>query len=580
MLESFRVSAEQTVQSAATRLFMCWAFAVSYFAMIVMVSPLILKDVVGADDAAMWQGRLASITGASGLVLCAALGYASDRWGRLFFIRLWAVCFFLASVAVVYAEATRTMTGLIVSRIVPFSVASALTYALAADIARDTSEVLKAHTALGATFSSAMLVGNLIAAVLGFMFGRIAVLVTGSLCMLVSVYLAFNHLSAGAGGQQQQHQLTSSQRAAAAEQQLAASGREDLYSAAHDAKIGVAHNINGNSNVYSNNSGDESSGLVTPALRGDDAVWRGSPAPPSLNSNYGNHNYCSEQYNNNPHHGATPSAVEATGMDALRLLQKDPLLRNLVVAFALLRCANVNSFLVWVLFVNLRFEWGLHEMSAYLIGLGLLGAAMQALFVRYSNGLATPGSEVTTASKMAGSTAAAGVKVRRLFFGLMVLAILLCIAYGAAPTSAWMYALTVPGGIVAILPAMFTSKIASLSREANLTGFCLGFVGSLQNFFEIFLGVMFGRLLQIAIRNYEPTSWQYGLPYYANAILYTLVCVIVVYSHFAHGTTRELWMEHAVDFDATAAAREREREALAGEQRDGNVSTQQQQQQQ
>lgn len=502
LFNSFAVSTTNPqVQSGATRLFAFWSMAVSYFAMLIMISPLLLKDITGADAAAEWQGTLTSTTAFMGLILCSILGYLSDHFGRLVFIRLWSLCYVGASLGMIFCEVTGSLNGLLFARLVPFSVASALTYAFASDIATDSSEVLKAHSSLGATFSVSLLIGNVMTAGLGMMFSRLVVLISGMFLALGACYLAFFSL-----GQIVLHQ----------EQNNNSININNINKNKENTKVDVAVE-----------KGEE-----------DDCDSRLSPEPifmsPSILS--GDSSFNEGAFSKKTNHlkkNSTSATEHRSWLEALCILGKDPLAFNLVFAYSIFRCANVNSFAVFVLFVDRKFGWSIQDIAFFLCLIGLIGAVVQALVVRWMNDY------LNHLPPLEG-----GAKLLKFFFALLLSTPFISIGYGAAPSGAFMYAIALPAGVVTVLTAIFTSKIASLTKPDGLTGFSLGLVGSLQNLIESVLGMVWGKLLSYSIVNFDPSSFAFGLPYYVNAGVYAIVFLLVLYAHNVHGSNRSLWLEN------------------------------------
>jgi putative exporter of polyketide antibiotics len=111
-----------------------------------------------------------------------------------------------------------------------------------------------------------------------------------------------------------------------------------------------------------------------------------------------------------------------------------------------------------------------------------------------------------------------------------------------------MYLTGICSSALTILPALFASKIASLSKDEGFTGFSLGLVGTLQNLGETFLGVAMGELLSYSLRTYSPNSWSFGLPYFVNSLFYLSVALVLCYAHYRYGVHRDIWVSQGVTF--------------------------------
>lgn len=594
LLDSLQVSRVPSIQRAANAAFLLWGVVVSEFAVLVIVSPLMLKDIVGEADAAAWQGTLTSVTAASGLLLCALVGWASDRYGRLVFMRIWVILFFLASVVVLHSELTRTLTGLVFARLLPFSVFGTLTYALTSDLSRDSSEVLKAHQFLGGTFSVAMLLGNVAAGGLTLMFpgNRVWILVMGIVLNATSVWCAFNYLEAPPADNSIPSPMSASSIASSPITSInnnisasSTSTKQQQQQQRHEMRNSSSLNMRRHAN----------SGSIGPAttsiLADDDGNEATPPTGVACGTFPSSATTSSEQQQSagNVMNATTspfspdplPTATAAAGlfpllatplgipdkildageklytnnsssnvsfMEGIALLRKDPFLRNTILSFSLIRVCNINSFSIFILFANHRLGWTIVHVSCYLIGLGLVGAISQAFFLKTMNSL----TERVTRGEL--TTQAAGEIVLKVFWFLMLLTVPTCAWYGLATSSAMMFLVTIPAGVCAILPGIFTAKISAIAKEHKLTGWSLGLVGTTQNLIESVLGIVFGYLLKYALTSYADNELAFGLPYYVNAVCYACVCLLMYMSHVWHGTNRTSWTE----FEVVAAGQQQE----------------------
>jgi MFS transporter, DHA1 family, tetracycline resistance protein len=410
------------------KLCLTWGFIVSSWAAIGATAPLLLKDIVGSADAAWWQGVFTATTAVSGALFCMALGYLSDKAGRLAMLLPWITAFFLSTVCVVYADVTRSVWFLWAARLPALAVPSAITFAFASDVVHG-KEVLEAHGLLGATFGISLLLGSVMCGVLGRYVSRFAALCGASLLATCAAFVA-------------------------------------------------------------------ASTIVPPT----NAILSPNGGSPSSS-------------------GSARSFI-----DAARVVQKDPLLRLLIVAFALLRVCNVNSYFMFVLFTNFRLGWQTFDAAIALGLVGSLGVLWQLFGLKYI---------VQTHDNV----------VPFLLFSLAINPITM-IGYGVATTSAGMYCVVILGSVSGIAASILTAKISVLAAECGAAGMALGLVGSVQNVVEIFASLMFGEVLAWSMRTYSPEDIGLGTPYFINAAAYACVIVLVCVAHFRYGTSRLQWVGH------------------------------------
>ena len=203
---------------------------------------------------------------------------------------------------------------------------------------------------------------------------------------------------------------------------------------------------------------------------------------------------------------------------------QDPLLRSLIIAFALLRVGNVNSMLMFTLYSNYRFNWDMFDVASMLGVAGALGVVWQLVGVkyivdRYDN-------------------------VVPFLIGTLALLPIATAGKGLA-TQGWHLwvcgLLTSVGGVTA---SIFNTKITVLASDDGLSGTALGLVGTLQNGMEIVLSIFFGNLLAWVFEVYPKSSTMLGLPYFINAFTYVLCIGFVLYGHIRFGHTHATWLSH------------------------------------
>lgn len=211
-------------------------------------------------------------------------------------------------------------------------------------------------------------------------------------------------------------------------------------------------------------------------------------------------------------------------LDAARIVRKDYLLRILIVAFAIVRVGNVNSYFMFVLFTNFRLGWQTFDAAIALGIIGSLGVLWQIFGVKY---IVQKHDNV----------------VPFLLVSLGCYPVLM-IGYGLATTSTAMYCVAVIGSVAGVAASIFTAKISVLAAEVGVAGTSLGLVGSLQNLIEIFSALLFGRLLSWSMDQYKPEDLLLGLPYFANALVYIAAILMVMYGHVRYGLNRPQWIGH------------------------------------
>lgn len=409
------------------KLCLTWGFIVSSWAALGATTPLLLKDIVGSADAAWWQGVFTATTAMSGALFCTALGYLSDKTGRITMLLPWITAFFLATVCVVYADVLHNVWFLWIARLPALAIPSAILFAFASDVVQG-KEVLEAHALLGATFGISLLGGSVLCGLLGRFVSRFAALTSASFMATCAAFVA-------------------------------------------------------------------ATTVVPPAFN-----LLSSPTSPSS------------------------AGKNLAFLETARVVHKDPLLRLLIFAFALLRVANVNSYFMFVLFTNFRLGWETFDAAIALGLVGSLGVLWQLFGLKYI---------VATHDNV----------VPFLLFSLVVNPITM-IGYGVATSSTAMYCVVVLGSMSGIASSILTAKISVLAAESGVAGMALGLVGSLQNLIEVFASLLFGELLAWAMRHYQPSDIELGIPYFVNALVYASVIGIIYYAHHRHGTARLQWVGH------------------------------------
>lgn len=421
--------ADPEARKVIFKLCLTWGFIVSSWAAIGATAPLLLKDIVGPANAAWWQGVFTATTAVSGALFCMALGYLSDKSGRLAMLLPWITAFFLSTVCVVYAEVMHSVWFLWVARLPALAVPSAITFAFASDVVHG-KEVLEAHGLLGATFGVSLLLGSVMCGLVGRFVSRFAALTSASLLATCAAFVA-------------------------------------------------------------------ASTVVPPTSQLLSPSTASSP---------------------------TSTSSARSFVDAARVVQKDPLLRLLIIAFALLRVCNVNSYFMFVLFTNFRLGWETFDAAIALGLVGSLGVLWQLFGLKYI---------VQTHDNV----------VPFLLFSLAVNPITM-IGYGVATTSAGMYCVVILGSVSGIAASILTAKISVLAAECGAAGMALGLVGSVQNLVEVFASLMFGELLAWSMRTYKPDDIGMGTPYFVNAAAYAGVVLLVCFAHYRYGASRLQWVGH------------------------------------
>ncbi|KEG11344.1 transporter [Trypanosoma grayi] len=209
-------------------------------------------------------------------------------------------------------------------------------------------------------------------------------------------------------------------------------------------------------------------------------------------------------------------------MNSLRVVCKDTLLRNLILALALLRVGNVNTHMMLVLFVDYRLGWGLMEVSA-LTG---ISAALAVVFQLV-------GIKCVVTSNV----------VLPVLFMTLALAPVVAAGYAMAMTGFQLYVVSLLSAMTTLASTIFNAKVAALASDNGVAGLALGCVGTVQNLLEIVASLFLGRLMSWSFVNYPPTHILSGLPFLVNGLFLTSVVVIVLYSHRRYGAGRVSWEE-------------------------------------
>lgn len=421
------------VKSLIYRLCLIWALIASSWVILQTSVPLILKDIVGRSDAAEWMGIFTATTGVSGLIFCSALGYFSDRLGRMELLNPWVVAWLGGSMCILYGEITENVYALWLPRIVALSIPSTILHAYTSDFV-DGPALLQTHGYLGASFGVSVLGGSIACAVLGQMYSR-------SASIVLAVALA--SLAVGA----------------------------------------------------------------------------------SFATKY-------------PPHTAKNSL--GSYLNALHIVRRDPLLRNIIIAFSLMRVANVNAFFMFVLYSNYRVGWGIVDTSIALGISGFLGVVWQIVGVKYIANRHHITIEV--------------------LFAVLVGAPIVMAVYGTVTTTAGMYGAVLCGSAVSVGMSIFTSKIAALGAEDGIAGLALGLVGSLMNFLEIIFALAYGKILSWTMQSCVPSDWCAGTPYYVNGGLFFIVLLMVSYTDYCYGARREAWRLGVASNPSSPTERKGERE--------------------
>ncbi|ORC92196.1 transporter [Trypanosoma theileri] len=218
------------------------------------------------------------------------------------------------------------------------------------------------------------------------------------------------------------------------------------------------------------------------------------------------------------------TALRSSGgvKNSLRIIYRDTLLRNLIIALSILRVGNVNTHMMIVLFVDFRLGWGLPQVSVMTGISAFLSVFFQLIGVRF--------------------VISSNIVLPVLFITLAIVPVV-AMGYALAMTGFQLYVVTFLGSITTIATTIFNAKIAALASDSGVAGLALGCVGTLQNLLEIGASLFLGRLMSWSFSNRSPTSVMSGLPFLVNGALLTSVVVIVVYSHKRHGIGRTMWEE-------------------------------------
>ena len=397
-----------------------WAVCGFTWASTINATPLILKDIVGTVEAAEWQGKLTAVTAVVGMVMCPALGYLSDKWGRMGIMNMWLMAFAISIFFVFSGDWQMSVLPLILARMVPLSAASTVVFALTADVAQG-SDILAIHGYLGGCFGSAALLGSGITGIIARVYSRKLALAGTTVVACIAPFIAISM---------------------------------------QKEKI---------------------------------------PSP-------------------------TKSSHTSYLKAARFIATQDPLLRSLIVAFALLRVGNVNSMLMFTLYSNYKFNWDLFDVAAMLGVVGTLGVIWQLVGVkyiveRYDN-------------------------VVPFLVGTLGLLPLATAGYGLASQPWHLWVCGIFASVGGVTASIFTTKISVLASDDGLSGTALGLVGTLQNGMEIMLSIAFGNLLGWVFAQYPKTSLMVGLPYYINACTYLISILFVLYGHIKHGHTHATWTSH------------------------------------
>ncbi|KAH9601439.1 hypothetical protein LSM04_001874 [Trypanosoma melophagium] len=221
------------------------------------------------------------------------------------------------------------------------------------------------------------------------------------------------------------------------------------------------------------------------------------------------------------------TALRASGgvKNSLRIIYRDNLLRNLIIALSILRVGNVNTHMMLVLFVDYRLGWGLPQVSVMTGISAFLAVVFQLIGVKF----------IITSN----------IVLPVLFVTLAIVPVV-AMGYALAMTGFQLYVVVFLGSVTTLATTIFNAKIAALASDSGVAGLALGCVGTLQNLLEIGASLFLGRLMSWSFLNRSPTSVMSGLPFLVNGVVLTSVVVIVVYSHKRHGIGRAMWEEVAV----------------------------------
>lgn len=216
------------------------------------------------------------------------------------------------------------------------------------------------------------------------------------------------------------------------------------------------------------------------------------------------------------------SSGQESLFEAALTVRRDPLLRLLVLGFALQRVGNVNSYFMFVLYTNARLGWETFDVSVALGLIGSLGVVWQLIGVKCI---------VSRFDNVLPFLAVA-----------LVIHPIAMIGYGFATTSGAMYALIVVGSAAGISASILTAKIAVLAAEVGAAGMALGLVGTVQNVLEVSSALLFGQLLSWTMKTYAIDNVLFGLPYFVNSLVYVASLLVLLYAHKRHGECRPQWV--------------------------------------
>lgn len=405
-----------------------WGLAVGSWTVLQITTPLLLIDIVGKEVAPTWQGVFFATTAMSGMFFCGIAGYLSDGMGRVKFITLWMLCFFVLTIFVVFSDITRSIYLLWMSRFGAITIPYTVIHAFLSDHLRGDA-LLESFSYMGATFGASVLLSSVFSGLIGQYHSRVASLIFGSCLSVLAVVLTLTM---------------------------------NLSSA---------------------------------------LIFRPSTAE------------CRSET-------ATLFRVGDVAGSNLRLIQKDPLLRNFIFALSLLRVGHVNTHMLLVLFANFRLGWGQMEVSVMLGVTAFLSVLFQLIGVRLIILMDI---------------------VLPALFVLLAIDPFLAAGYAMAMTGPQLYVVSVLCSMTSIASTTFNAKITALASERNAAGLVLGCVGTVQSLLEVVASLFLGRLMSWSFTNFSRSHVMSGLPFFVNGLGLTLVVGIVLYSHVRYGVGRVTW---------------------------------------
>lgn len=205
---------------------------------------------------------------------------------------------------------------------------------------------------------------------------------------------------------------------------------------------------------------------------------------------------------------------------ALRFLVADRYLLLICIACSTVRLANMNDHLMLVFFISCRTNAGLSSISYVL--------SLMALTMSISQLVALP----------------MAVRHRCVYRALLasLLVMSLCVVSMAFCFRMWHFAINAFFlGCSLIAPSVFNARISALTSASGISGVTLGVVSTLTNTAEVIVAVLYGYLLQWAIRVFGEGSVWSGIPFMVNGATVFVAVLLVLFAEARFGRKFGSW---------------------------------------